>query len=179
MGARRPGVGVTRRPSDAARARAILRERPELARVLLFAAEPAAPAPIGSPALAAAAFRTLLAGRETEALAVIGLDLRGRSVGAEILTTGSDRYCIVEPRQIFRWALLHNAAAVLIAHNHPSGDPSPSVQDRDVTRRVASAGRAIGIRLADHLVLADPDRWSSLAEAGELPRWADDSPWVP
>ena len=60
---------------------------------------------------------------------------------------------VVEPREILKRALLANAAAIILYHNHPSGDPTPSREDREFTRRLASAAEAVGIRLLDHLVL--------------------------
>lgn len=161
---------MSRPPSEASRARALLAARPELARLILLVAEPPADEPLTTPAAAAAVVRSHLIGRETEAFLAIALDRRSRVVAAETLTTGSSRFTVVDPPQILRWALTRQRAveSLIIAHNHPSGDPTPSVQDRDVTRQVASGCRAIGLRLADHLIVADPDRWFSFAATGEL-----------
>ena len=61
-------------------------------------------------------------------------------------------------------ALLTNAAGIILAHNHPSGDPSPSAEDLAFTRRMAEAGDLIGIRLVDHLILASEEKWVSLRQ---------------
>ena len=63
-------------------------------------------------------------------------------------------------------ALLTNAAGIILAHNHPSGDPSPSAEDLAFTRRMAEAGDLIGIRLVDHLILASEEKWVSLRQRG-------------
>ncbi|MFT5683975.1 MAG: DNA repair protein RadC [Myxococcota bacterium] len=86
-----------------------------------------------------------------------------------MLTTGNDMHTIVDPRQIFRTAVRSGAAGIIIAHNHPSGDPTASSADLSVTRRLAEAGQVIGIELLDHLILGS-DRYVSLAEQGVLVR---------
>ena len=71
----------------------------------------------------------------------------------------------MRPREIYRDALLAGASAVVVAHNHPSGDPTPSSDDREVTRRLAEAGETLGVDLLDHLVIA-AEEWTSLARLG-------------
>lgn len=68
---------------------------------------------------------------------------------------GSDSQTIVDPRRVMRPAVQLGAPAVIVAHNHPSGDPTPSEADVDVTRRLREAGDVLGIRLLDHLVIGD------------------------
>jgi DNA repair protein RadC len=68
---------------------------------------------------------------------------------------------------VFRLAVVEGAAAVILAHNHPSGDPTPSPDDRTVTRQIAEAGRALGIPVLDHVIVGD-GRFASLAEEGGL-----------
>ena len=77
----------------------------------------------------------------------------------------------VEPRTIFTAALLANAAAVIVAHNHPSGDPEPSTQDITLTRRLLAAGDLLGIPVLDHLVIGD-GCWSGLRGRLPLLPWA-------
>jgi DNA repair protein RadC len=108
-----------------------------------------------------------LVGLGHEELHALYLDRRRRPVAHRRLTKGSDRFTVVDPRQIFRPAVALGSAAVVLAHNHPSGDPTPSSQDREVTRRVAAAGRVIGVDLLDHLVIAG-EAFVSLRERGEL-----------
>jgi DNA repair protein RadC len=125
---------------------------------------------ITSPIEAVQIFRTMSLGPH-ERLAAIYLDRRRRVVGTRILTIGSDAFTIVDPKQVLGPALDLRAHAVILAHNHPSGDPYPSPQDAEVTHRVAKAGQQLGIRLLDHLILGATGRWSSLAERGELPSY--------
>ena len=113
-----------------------------------------------------------------EELHALYLDRRRRPLGLRKLTSGSDQFTVVDARQIYRIGISVGAAALILAHNHPSGDPTPSVQDCDVTRRVASAGQAIGISLLDHLVLGD-QTYTSMAQRGlvSLPISAS-SDWI-
>ncbi len=116
-----------------------------------------------------------LAGRPREALAALYLSHSHRLLALRILTTGSDRHTIVDPRQVYRAAVRAEAAGVIIAHNHPSGDPTASRPDLSVTRRLAEAGVVIGVELLDHLILG-AGRYVSLAEQGLLARpasWRD------
>ncbi|MBT3220831.1 MAG: DNA repair protein RadC [Proteobacteria bacterium] len=99
------------------------------------------------------------------------LDRRHHAFACRVLTHGSDSLTVVDPRQVYRLALSLNAKALILAHNHPSGDATPSAQDVDVTRRVAEAGKVVGIPLLDHLVVG-AGWFSSLAERGELPHWS-------
>ncbi len=74
---------------------------------------------------------------------------------------------VVHPREVFREAITESAAAVLLVHNHPSGDPAPSAEDRQVTTQLAEAGRVVGIPVLDHVVIGD-GRYVSFVEAGLL-----------
>jgi DNA repair protein RadC len=116
-----------------------------------------------------------LAGLAVEELHALFLDRRHRAIAHRVVSRGSDAYTVVDPRHIFRLAVGVGAAALVIAHNHPSGDPTPSAQDREVTRRVAQAGRVLGVPLLDHLVGAG-DRYVSFAAMGELPGFVEGPP---
>ncbi len=100
-----------------------------------------------------------------EELHAVYLDRRRRPLGQRALTRGSDGFTVVDPRQIYRPAIALGASAVVLAHNHPSGDPTPSGQDVAVTERVVQAGRVLGVPLLDHLVVAG-ERFTSLAREG-------------
>ena len=117
-------------------------------------------------------------GLADEELHGLFLDRRHHAFACRVLTRGSDSLTVVDPRQVYRLALGLNAKALILAHNHPSGDATPSAQDVDVTRRVAEAGKIVGIPLLDHLVVGS-GWYSSLADRGELPHW-DRAPfgWV-
>ncbi len=159
------------------RLRALLAADPSAQERMLYAFDKAAtPGAVRCPSDLAACVRPFLHGRDTEALACVAVDRRRKVVDVAILTTGSEAYCLVDARQIMRWTLTRRrpASAVFLAHNHPSGDATPSAQDRDVTERVARAGRILGIPLLDHLVYSD-EGWTSLAEQGCLPPWRDES----
>lgn len=115
----------------------------------------------------------LLEERPVEELHALYLAPRGRLLAHRGLTSGSDRYTVVDPRQVFRPAIELGAASVIVAHNHPSGDPTPSEPDVDVTRRLAAAGQVLGVALIDHLVVGR-GRYTSLAEQRILPPWKPD-----
>lgn len=74
---------------------------------------------------------------------------------------------LVHPREVFRDAIVASAAAIIVAHNHPSGDPTPSAEDRRITQRLAEAGQILGIELLDHVILGD-NQFVSLKERGVL-----------
>ena len=102
-----------------------------------------------------------------ERFGVLLLDTRHRLVRARILSIGSLDASVVHPREVFREAILAGAAALVLFHNHPSGDPSPSRDDYALTRRLVTAGDLIGIDVIDHVVLAD-SRYVSLKEQGRI-----------
>ncbi|MDH5307016.1 MAG: DNA repair protein RadC [Myxococcales bacterium] len=96
------------------------------------------------------------------------LDGRHRVLGHEIVSQGTLTASLVHPREVFRPALRACAAALILVHNHPSGDPTPSPEDRDVTLRLARAGEILGVRVIDHVVVAERG-YCSLREEGTLP----------
>ena len=105
--------------------------------------------------------------RPVEQFGVVLLDTKHRVLRTTVLAIGSLNATGVQPREVFREATLGNAAAVVVFHNHPSGDPSPSPDDRDLTRRLVAAGVVMGIDVVDHIILGDVKYWS-FKEAGEL-----------
>jgi len=155
---------------------ALLAAEPEILERLLVAFEPPAPGVVSTPEAAAAIVRPLLVGRETEALVAVALDRRRRVIDTAALTEGNDAFTVVCAKQILRWALTRkrSCSGLILAHNHPSGDPTPSPQDREVTRRVAHAGRVVGIPLLDHIVIGDGTSFRSLATDGDLPIFSSD-----
>ena len=102
---------------------------------------------------------------DREQFFAVFLDGRNRVTGFEVISTGSLGASIVHPREAFKLALLHNAAAVIFAHNHPSGDPSPSPEDVRITDRLRRAGETLGIPVLDHVVIGE-GRWHSFADNG-------------
>lgn len=111
--------------------------------------------------------RLHLAALEREVFMVLYLDNQHRLIAHEILFTGTISSTEVHPREAVKRALYFNAAAVIVAHNHPSGDPTPSQADRSVTQRLVQALALVDIRLLDHLVVGGMDI-VSFAERGWL-----------
>ncbi|RBC11890.1 hypothetical protein BRO02_13605, partial [Xanthomonas oryzae pv. oryzae] len=112
-------------------------------------------------------FSQRLRARAYEVFAVLFLDNRHRAIAFEELFTGTIDGADIHPREVVRRALLHNAAAVIVGHNHPSGNPEPSKADRAVTKRLLDSLELVDIRLLDHFVIGD-GRPVSLAERGWL-----------
>lgn len=102
-----------------------------------------------------------------EQFGVVMLDTKHRLIRVKVVAVGSLDSAVVYPREVFREAMAASAAAVVLFHNHPSGDPTPSSDDLLLTRRMVRAGDIMGIDVIDHLILAD-QRYYSVAEAGKL-----------
>jgi DNA repair protein RadC len=118
----------------------------------LFAAQHA---PVDRPLAAARLLWPLaFAGEPREVCAALFFDARHRPIGYQVAFSGTLHRAAVEPRQVLAAALLANAAGFLLAHNHPSGDPSPSSEDVRFTRRLEAAADVLGLHLLDHLILA-------------------------
>ena len=107
-----------------------------------------------------------------ESLRAVLLDTRLRLLRIEEIALGSVSECIAHPREVFRPALVHSAFAVILARNHPSGDPTPSAADIQMSRRMAEAARILQIRLIDHVIIGAPAEgrspYYSFKEAGIL-----------
>lgn len=108
----------------------------------------------------------LLARRPYESFAVLFLDVKNRLIAAEELFRGTLTHASVYPREVVKTALAHNAAAVILAHNHPSGTPEPSAADRTLTQTLKQALALVDVRLLDHFVVAGTQIYS-FAEHGE------------
>ena len=122
--------------------------------------------PMSRPAAAASYLALRYGARDQEVLGAVYLDTRNRLLAERELYRGTLNRAAVEPRLILKEGLLRGAAAMIVFHTHPSGDPTPSAEDLAFTRRLAEAGEIVGIRLVDHLVLGGGPRWISLAERG-------------
>lgn len=105
--------------------------------------------------------------RAVEQFGLVLLNARHRIIRTLVLAIGTANATVVEPRDVFREAVLGHAAAVVVFHNHPSGDPTPSPADVELTRRLAAAGVLMGIDVVDHIILGDV-RYCSLKEMGHL-----------
>lgn len=110
---------------------------------------------------------SLLQHEAVEVFVVLCLSTKRRVLGYYEVSRGTLDATLVHPRDVFKVAVLANAAAIIAAHNHPSGDPTPTRDDVDVTRRLVKAGDILGIDVLDHIVIGD-ERWLSLRDAGLL-----------
>jgi DNA repair protein RadC len=99
-------------------------------------------------------------GRGVEQFGVLLLDMKYRVIRPAILASGTLNSTIVQPREVFRVATIGGAAAIVVFHNHPSGDPTPSPEDVELTQRLAAAGVLIGIDVIDHVILGEGRYWS-------------------
>jgi DNA repair protein RadC len=111
------------------------------------------------------AFRDRFAASDREEFLAVILDGRNRIAGFNLISIGTLTSSLVHPREVFKPAILASAAALVLVHNHPSGDPEPSAEDRALTSRLQQAGELLGIRILDHVVVGD-GRFRSFAEEG-------------
>ena len=92
---------------------------------------------------------------DREVFAAFGLNTKNKVIGAWVVSVGSLNASIVHPRELFKPAVMLSAASIVVAHNHPSGDPEPSGADIQLTRRLVKAGDVLGIEVLDHVVVGD------------------------
>lgn len=138
----------------------------ELARRLL--AEDREPeVPVRSPADVYRWCRPALCDLVVEEFRLLTLDAQNRITRDLLVTRGTLTSSLVHPREVFRPAIAEAAAGVIVVHNHPSGDPTPSAEDRSVTRQLVEAGRLLDLPVYDHVIVGG-DRYFSFAEAGLL-----------
>ena len=97
-----------------------------------------------------------------EQFVVILLNNKNKVIGTEVVSEGSLNSSIVHPREVYAPAMLHHAAAIMVAHNHPSGDPKPSLEDEEVTRMLSRSGKVLGIPMIDHVIIGDGNYYSFL-----------------
>jgi DNA repair protein RadC len=131
---------------------------------------PGAPADrpeITSPEAAANVLQPMLQDLDREHCITLNLDTKHRLLATTTVSIGSVDHTFMSPREVFRDALLNGASAIVVAHNHPSGDPEPSHDDERITRRLDRAGQLLNVDVLDHLVIGH-QRWTSLARRGLL-----------
>ena len=97
-----------------------------------------------------------------EQFVVILLNGKNKVIGTEVVSEGSLSSSVVHPREVYAPAILHHAAAIMVAHNHPSGDPKPSFEDEEVTRMLSRSGKVLGIPMIDHVIIGDGNYYSFL-----------------
>ncbi|MDE2125249.1 MAG: JAB domain-containing protein [Armatimonadetes bacterium] len=121
---------------------------------------------IRSPEEAARIFERYLKGADRENFVTMFLDTKSRVIGLNTVSIGTLDSALVHPREVFKPAILANASSVIVCHNHPSGDPQPSPEDRQVTARLAEAAKVLGIDLLDHVVVGCNGKHCSLKQLG-------------
>lgn len=102
-----------------------------------------------------------------EVFGIITLNIKSKIVAVHEISRGALNNSLVHPREVFKPAILHNAAAIICFHNHPSGDPEPSKEDIETTKRLVEAGKIMGIEILDHIIVGE-DRYVSLKERGVI-----------
>lgn len=153
-----PGIG----PAKAAQILAGI----ELGRRLLCLA-PEERQPVRSPGEAVGFVMPEMRFLAKEHFRVMLLDAKNRVITTELVSIGTLNTSLVHPRELFRRAIQACAAAVILVHNHPSGDPTPSAEDLSLTKRLVEAGKLLGIEVLDHLIIGD-NRYVSLKERSLL-----------
>lgn len=119
------------------------------------------------PAASAQLIRQVLPDNVREHFVALLLDARTQVVGYYVVATGTASSCPVGAREVYQAAVVAGAHALVLGHNHPSGDFSPSAEDHQVTRRLQAAGELLGIPVLDHLILG-ADSFYSFHEHGEI-----------
>lgn len=124
--------------------------------------------PVENPEAAENALKEWQWPNDREQAVMLCLDTKHRILKTEIVSIGSVDHTFMTPREFFRIALINNAAAIIVAHSHPSGDPTPSEDDKRVTRRLVGVGSDLGVEILDHIVVGWPrtDLFVSMARKG-------------
>ena len=105
-----------------------------------------------------------LSNQAEEVMVMLVLDTKNNVLGAFEVSRGSLNASIVHPREVFKRALLLNGASIILGHNHPSGDATPSREDIAITRRLVEGGKILGIEILDHIIIGDNGRYRSFKE---------------
>ena len=103
-----------------------------------------------------------------ENLIMLALDTKNKVLGYFTISIGTLNSSLVSPREIFKRAMLVNANSIILAHNHPSGDCTPSREDIEATKRIKECGKILGIELLDHIIIGDYGNYKSLRETGDF-----------
>lgn len=122
---------------------------------------------IKSPEDASLLFKQFLDGADREYFIVLCLDIKNQPTAINVCHIGSLNSSIVHPREVLKPAIISNAASIIVAHNHPSNDPTPSREDLEVTKRLIEAGKVVGIDVLDHLIVCE-ESFISLKDKGHM-----------
>ncbi len=101
-----------------------------------------------------------VAGLDRERFMILLLDTRNKVVKEEVVSVGTLNSSLIHPREVFKSAIKESANAVILVHNHPSGDPEPSEEDKAITERLIAAGELLGIKVLDHVIVGKEKFWS-------------------
>lgn len=101
-----------------------------------------------------------------ENFVIVCLNTKNKIAGIHTVSIGTLNSSLVHPREVFKAAILNNASGIILLHNHPSGDPEPSREDIETTQRLITAGTILGIKVLDHIVIGDYQRYISFREQG-------------
>lgn len=123
---------------------------------------------IRSPHDAAALFREFFGNDEIdrEQFAIMCLDTKNQPIALHVVSVGTLNSALVHPREVFKAAFLVNAASIICAHSHPSGDPTPSPEDKEITQRLVDSGCLLGLEVLDHVILGSEQNFISMKERG-------------
>jgi DNA repair protein RadC len=124
--------------------------------------------PVHDPQTFVSDYGFLFSGLATERMLVVGLSTSNCIIAIDRVGEGTMDSCLVHPREVFRTAIATPAASLLLAHNHPSGNPEPSQEDIKITRQLVEAGKIMGVPITDHIIFGAGRSFASFAERGLL-----------
>ena len=127
---------------------------------------------LSSPREAAALLVPLLSTEAAEVFGILCLSSKHTLIAWHEVSRGTLDTTLVHPREVFKAAILANTASLVLVHNHPSGDPTPSPDDVALTNRLVQAGQILGIEICDHIVIGHDSRYFSFLESGRMERTA-------
>lgn len=139
-------------------------------RLLYVCRDPATPSPsrLKTPQEGASLFASIVGNEAVEVFGAVYLTTKHDVICYHEISRGTLDSTMAHPREIFKAALLANAAAVIVGHNHPSGEPEPSVDDTKLTGRLIAAGLLMGIDVLDHVIVGSDSRYFSFRESGRM-----------
>lgn len=126
------------------------------------------PRKISSPKDSVNLLRQFLENKDREEFIVTCLDSKNQPTCINICSIGTLNASLIHPREVFKTAILSNAASIIVSHNHPSGNPSPSNEDISITKRIKETGELLGIQLLDHIIIGENHKYFSLKEENLL-----------
>ncbi|WP_346962244.1 JAB domain-containing protein [Clostridium sp.] len=126
------------------------------------------PRRVSSPKDAVELAKDFLIESDREKMILVCLDNKNQPTSINTVSVGSLNSSIVHPREVFKVAILSNSASIIVYHNHPSGDVTPSKEDINITERLKEAGKILGIELIDHIIVGSNESYYSFKERGDI-----------